>query len=68
VGLDNDLQVTNDKLGQLEAMHITANDKLTKVEASVASVDKSLAALLKHFDDFHIMNKEKHKEETKEEE
>jgi hypothetical protein len=31
-------------------------------------VDKSLVALLKRFDDFHTMDKEKHKEENKEEE
>jgi len=45
-GLENNLQVTNDKLGQLMAMQIATTDKLTKVEASVASVDKILAALL----------------------
>jgi hypothetical protein len=32
-GLDNDLQVTNEELGQLEATQIATNDKLTKVEA-----------------------------------
>ena len=37
------------------------------MEASIASMDKSLAALLKRFDDFHTMDKEKHKEENKEE-
>jgi hypothetical protein len=67
-GLDNDLQVTNEELGQLEATQIATNDKLTKVEVAVANVDKSLVALLKHFDAFHIMDKEKHKEENKEEE
>jgi len=67
-GLDNDLQVMNEKLGQLEATQIATNDKLTKMEASVASVEKSLVSLLKHFDDFHTMDKEKHKEEKQEEE
>jgi hypothetical protein len=40
---------------------------LQSLEASVASVDKSLATLLKRFDDFHTKDKEKHKEENKEE-
>jgi hypothetical protein len=62
-GLDNDLQVTNEKLGQLEATQIATNNKLTSLEESVASVDKSLAALLRRFDDFHTEDKEKHKEE-----
>jgi hypothetical protein len=62
-GLDNDLQVTNEKLGQLEAAQIATNNKLTSLEESVASVDKSLAALLRRFDDFHTEDKEKHKEE-----
>jgi hypothetical protein len=48
--------------------HIAINNKLASLEASVASVDKSLAALLKHFDDFHTKDKEKYKEENKEEE
>jgi hypothetical protein len=62
-GLDNDLQVTNEKLGQLEATQIATNNKLTSLEESVASVDKSLAALLRRFDAFHTEDKEKHKEE-----
>ena len=66
-GLDDDLKVTNDKLGQLEDTQIATNNKITKMEASITSMDKSLAALLKRFDDFHTMDKEKHKEENKEE-
>jgi hypothetical protein len=58
-GLDNDLQVTNDKLRQLEATQIATNNKLTSLEASIASVDKSLAALLKHFDDFHTKEEDR---------
>jgi hypothetical protein len=38
------------------------------VEATIASVDESLATLLKRFDDFHIIDKEKHNEENKKEE
>jgi len=67
-GLDNNLQVMNEKLGQLEATLVATNEKLTKVDAVVANVDKSLVALLKRFDDFHTIDKEKHKEENKEEE
>ena len=67
-GLDTDLQVTNDKIGQLEATQIATNTKLTRMEASVARVDKSLAALLQRFDDFHTKDKEQHKEDNKEEE
>jgi hypothetical protein len=51
----------------LEATQIATNNKLTSLEASVASVDKSLAALLKRFDDFHTKDKEKDKEKHKEE-
>ena len=52
-GLDNDLQVTNDKIGQLEATQIATNTKLTGVETSVARIDKSLVALLRRFDEMH---------------
>jgi hypothetical protein len=52
-GIDNDLVVTNDKIGQLEVTQITTNNRLAGVEASVARMDKSLIALLKRFDDLH---------------
>jgi len=52
----------------LEVTQIATNDKLTKVEAVVANMHKSLVALLNRFDDFHAMDKENHKEENKEEE
>jgi hypothetical protein len=52
-GIDNDLLVTNDKIGQLEAAQITNNNNLAGMEASVARMDKSLGALLKRFDDLH---------------
>src|SRR5687767_512766 len=51
--LYNDLQVTNDKIGQLEATQIDTNTKLKGVEVSVACIDKSLAALLRCFDELH---------------
>jgi hypothetical protein len=67
-GLDQDLQVTNDKIGQLEATQLATNTKLTGLEASVARVDRSLVALLKHFDDFYTKDKEQHNEDNKDEE
>jgi hypothetical protein len=52
-GLDNDMQVTNDKIGQLEATQIATNTKLTGLETAVGNIDKSLAALLRRFDELH---------------
>jgi hypothetical protein len=46
-GLDNDLQVTNEKLGQLEATQIDTNTKHANVEMTVAHIDKILVALLR---------------------
>jgi hypothetical protein len=52
-GLDNDLQVTNEKMGQLEATQIDTNTKLANVEVTVAHIDKSLVAILRRFDEMH---------------
>ena len=52
-GIDNDLQVTNEKLGQLEAAQLATNTKITGLETQVANVDKSLASLLRRLDEFH---------------
>jgi hypothetical protein len=52
-GLDNDLQVTNEKMGQLEATQIGTNTKLANVEMTVAHIDKSLISLLRRFDEMH---------------
>ena len=52
-GIDNDLLVTNEKIGQLKTAQIDTNTKLAEVEASFARMDKSLAALLRRFDDLH---------------
>ncbi len=49
-GHDTDLQVTNEKIGQLESTQIATNTKLTGLETSVARIDTSLAALVRHFD------------------
>jgi hypothetical protein len=45
-GLDNDMQVTNEKMGQLEATQIDTNTKLANMEMTIAHIDKSLVALL----------------------
>ena len=52
-GIDNDLQVINEKIGQMEVAQITNNIKLARLKASVGRVDKSLAALLRRFDELH---------------
>jgi hypothetical protein len=59
-GLDNDMQVTNDKIGQLEATQIATNTKLTGLETAVDNIDKSLAALLRRFDELHVKTNEQH--------
>jgi hypothetical protein len=50
-GLDNDVQMTNEKIGMLEATQLATDTKLGTMEASVAGIDTNLAALLRHFDD-----------------
>ena len=50
-GIDNDLQVINEKIGQMEAAQISNNTKLAGLETTVARVDKSRAALLRRFDE-----------------
>jgi predicted ferric reductase len=46
------MQVTNDKIGQLEATHAT-NTKLTGLETTVGNIDKSLTTLLRCFYEVH---------------
>jgi hypothetical protein len=50
-GLDNVVQMTNEKIGVLKATQLATDTKLGTMEASVARIDTSLAALLRHFDD-----------------
>jgi hypothetical protein len=50
-GLDADVQVTNEKIGVLEATQLATQLASQEMEASVAHIDNSLAALLRHFDD-----------------
>jgi hypothetical protein len=57
-GLDNDMQVTNDKIGQLEATQIATNTKLTGLETAVGNIDKSIAAVLRRFDELHAKTNE----------
>ena len=60
-GIDNDLQVINEKIGQMEAAQIANNTKLARLEASVGRVDKSLAALLRRFDELHAKTNNQHR-------
>jgi hypothetical protein len=50
-GIDANVQVTNERIGVLEATQLTTDTKLGTMEASVAHIDNSLAALLRCFDD-----------------
>jgi hypothetical protein len=50
-GLDNDVQMTNEKIGVLEATQPATDTKLGTMEASVTRIETSLAALLRRFDD-----------------
>jgi hypothetical protein len=50
-GPDNDVQMTNEKIGVLEATQLSTNTNLGTMEASIARIDTSLAALLRRFDD-----------------
>ena len=52
-GFDADLQVANEKLGQLETTQIETNTKLAALETSVAGINTSLAALVRRFDDLN---------------
>jgi hypothetical protein len=59
-GFDNEMQVTNGKIGQLEATQFATNTKLTGLETAVSNIDKSLAALLWRFDELHAKTNEQH--------
>jgi hypothetical protein len=50
-GIDADVQVTNERIGVLEATQFATDTKLGTMEASIARIDNSLAALLRRFDD-----------------
>jgi hypothetical protein len=59
-GLDADVQVTNEKIGVLEATQLATDTKLGSMKSSVARIDTSLAALLRHFDDLVIREHDRH--------
>jgi hypothetical protein len=67
-GIDNDLQVINEKIGQMEAAQISNNTKLASLEMTVARVDKSLAALLSRFDKLHTKTNDQHRGRGQEDE
>jgi hypothetical protein len=50
-GIDADVQVTNERIGVLQATQLATDTKLGTMEASVTRNDNSLAALLMRFDD-----------------
>ena len=67
-GIDNDLQVINEKIGQMEAAQIASNTNLAWLEASVGRMDKSLAALLRRFDELHAKTNNQHRGRDQEDE
>jgi hypothetical protein len=50
-GIDADVQVTNERIGVLEATQLAIDTKLGTMDASVVRIANSLAAMLRHFDD-----------------
>jgi hypothetical protein len=58
--IDADVEVTNEKIGVLEATQLATNTKLGTMEAYVARIDNSLAALLRHFDDLMAREHDRH--------
>jgi hypothetical protein len=59
-GIDADVQVTNERIGVLEATQLATDTKLGTMEASVARIDTSLAALLRRFDDLMTREHDRH--------
>jgi hypothetical protein len=59
-GIDADVQVTNERIGVLEATQLATDTKLGTMEASVAHIDNSLAALLRRFDDLMTREPDRH--------
>jgi hypothetical protein len=50
-GIDADVEVTNEKIGVMEATQLVTDTKLGTMHASISRIDNSLAALLRRFDD-----------------
>jgi hypothetical protein len=59
-GIDDDVQVTNERIGVLEATRLATDTKLGTIEASVARIDNNLTALLRHFDDLMTQEHGRH--------
>jgi hypothetical protein len=59
-GIDADVQVTNERIGVLEATQLATDTKLGTMEASVARIDNSLAALLTRFNDLMTREHDRH--------
>jgi hypothetical protein len=54
------VQVTNERIGALEATQLATNTKLETMEASIARIDNNLAALLRCFDDLMTREHNRH--------
>jgi hypothetical protein len=59
-GIDADVHVTNERIGVLEATQLATDNKLETMEASIARIDNSLAALLRCFDDLMTQEHNRH--------
>jgi hypothetical protein len=59
-GIDADVQVTNERIGVLEATRLATDTKLGTMEASTARINNSLAALLRRFDDLMTREHDRH--------
>jgi hypothetical protein len=59
-GIDADAQGTNERIGVLEATRLTTDTKNGTMEASVARIDNSLAALLRRFDELITREHDQH--------
>jgi hypothetical protein len=59
-GIDADVHVTNERIGVLEATQLATDTKLGTMEASIARIDNSLAALLRRFDDLMTREHARH--------
>jgi hypothetical protein len=58
--IDADVQVTNERIGVLEATQLATDTKLGTMEAPIACIDNSLAALLRRFDDLMTREHDRH--------
>jgi hypothetical protein len=59
-GIDADVQVTNERIGVLEATQLATDTKLGRMEASVARINNNLAAFLRCFDDLMTREHDRH--------